>query len=384
MLRACNEARRSCDRGRGTQRRVRRKRSGVRRCAARSHRDRGHRRRRHRRRCSSTCGPARSVTCSRTTLRAEHGITCGHWPQSMALSTVGGWLACRGAGQLSTRYGKIEDIVEGLDVVLADGTLVHTGGAPRAAVGPDLTQLFVGSEGTLGIIVGARLRAHRLPDGRDALGAYAFATFCRRARHDARDRAAGRDAGGDAPVRRHRGRAQLPDRRRGTYCSCSTKPTPTSSKRRGASSTRNAAGRRARSTSTLVGRWFEHRNDVSALEALISRGFVVDTMEVCGVVARAARGVHARDRRRSAASSTRWSRRRTRVTRTPTARACTSRSRAGRPRTGARSTTAPRGTPVSGRCSRPVARCRTTTASGSTATASCTMRWARDSACCSR
>ena len=55
------------------------------------------------------------------TLRDEHQLTCGHWPQSMALSTVGGWLACRGAGQLSTRYGKIEDIVTGLDVVLADG-----------------------------------------------------------------------------------------------------------------------------------------------------------------------------------------------------------------------------------------------------------------------
>jgi len=38
-------------------------------------------------------------------LRADHGMTCGHWPQSMSLSTVGGWLACRGAGQLSTRYG---------------------------------------------------------------------------------------------------------------------------------------------------------------------------------------------------------------------------------------------------------------------------------------
>src|SRR4029079_2777998 len=96
-------------------------------------------------------------------LQAEYGVTCGHWPQSMALSRVGGWVACRGAGQMSTRYGKIEDIVEGLDVVLADGTLISTGGAPRAAVGPDLNQVFLGSEGTLGVVVGARLRAHRLP-----------------------------------------------------------------------------------------------------------------------------------------------------------------------------------------------------------------------------
>src|SRR4029077_14669601 len=85
-------------------------------------------------------------------LNADHGVTVGHWPQSVELSTVGGWLACRGAGQYSTRYGKIEDMVIGVDVVLADGRSITTGGAPRAAVGPDLTQLFVGSEGTLGVI----------------------------------------------------------------------------------------------------------------------------------------------------------------------------------------------------------------------------------------
>jgi alkyldihydroxyacetonephosphate synthase len=67
-------------------------------------------------------------------LRETYGLTCGHWPQSMSLSTVGGWAACRGAGQLSTRYGKIEDIVVGLDVVLADGTQITTGGAPRQAL----------------------------------------------------------------------------------------------------------------------------------------------------------------------------------------------------------------------------------------------------------
>src|SRR5690606_34610256 len=83
-------------------------------------------------------------------LQADHGLTVGHWPQSMALSTVGGWLACRGAGQLSNRYGKIEDIVVGLEVVLPDGRVVRTGGHARQAVGPDLTAVFVGAEGTLG------------------------------------------------------------------------------------------------------------------------------------------------------------------------------------------------------------------------------------------
>src|SRR5690606_8617965 len=85
-------------------------------------------------------------------LRTDHGLTVGHFPQSFDLATVGGWVACRGAGQYSTRYGKIDRMVAGLEVVLADGRVIRTGGAPAAATGPDLNQLFVGSEGTLGVI----------------------------------------------------------------------------------------------------------------------------------------------------------------------------------------------------------------------------------------
>jgi hypothetical protein len=96
----------------------------------------------------------------RARARSDHGLTVGHFPQSFDLATVGGWVACRGAGQYSTRYGKIEDMVVGLEVVLADGTVVRTGGAPAAAVGPDLTQLFVGSEGTLGVVTRVWLRTH--------------------------------------------------------------------------------------------------------------------------------------------------------------------------------------------------------------------------------
>lgn len=110
------------------------------------------------------------------TIQTQYGMTMGHWPSSFAISTVGGWIACRGAGQLSTRYGKIEDMVYGLDVVLADGSLITVGNFARAAVGPDLQQLFIGSEGTLGIIVRARLKLHRLPDHARAI-AYSFADF---------------------------------------------------------------------------------------------------------------------------------------------------------------------------------------------------------------
>ncbi|HUE59231.1 MAG TPA: FAD-binding oxidoreductase [Acidimicrobiales bacterium] len=111
------------------------------------------------------------------TLRASHSMTGGHWPQSIALSTVGGWVACRGAGQYSTRYGKIEDMVSGLEVVLADGSIVHTGGkAPRAATGPDLTQIFVGSEGTLGVVTRVLLRVHPLPPA-ERRAAFGFSRF---------------------------------------------------------------------------------------------------------------------------------------------------------------------------------------------------------------
>jgi len=212
-------------------------------------------------------------------LRGTHGVTVGHWPQSIALSTVGGWLACRGAGQLSNKYGKIEDIVIGLDVVLADGTAISTGGNARQAVGPDLTQLFVGSEGTLGIITGARLRLHPVPThGRRA--AFGFGSFtdgleaCRRitqrgARpavlrlYDAIE--ADRNYGtGDVAVLLvlDEGDAPLVEAQMTVVAQeC-------------ASATALDDG--------LVDRWLGHRNDVAALEKLIGGGLVVDTMEVTG------------------------------------------------------------------------------------------------------
>lgn len=82
----------------------------------------------------------------------EEGFTIGHWPQSIALSTVGGWVATRAAGQFSTAYGNIEDRILDLEVVLPDGSVLRTRRAPRAAAGPDLRHLFLGSEGTLGVV----------------------------------------------------------------------------------------------------------------------------------------------------------------------------------------------------------------------------------------
>ena len=96
-------------------------------------------------------------------LRAK-GYTLGHFPSSIYCSTVGGWLACRAAGQLSTKYGKIEDLVVGLTFVTGKGEVIQTDEFARARRGPDWTQLIVGSEGTLGIITSARLRIRPTPE----------------------------------------------------------------------------------------------------------------------------------------------------------------------------------------------------------------------------
>ena len=94
------------------------------------------------------------------------GYMLGHQTQSMAISTVGGWIATRAIGQLSTRYGGIEDILVGMEAVLPDGRIVRTREAPRWASGPDVASLMVGSEGTLGIVTEATLRVSPLPPAR--------------------------------------------------------------------------------------------------------------------------------------------------------------------------------------------------------------------------
>jgi alkyldihydroxyacetonephosphate synthase len=94
---------------------------------------------------------------------ARRGYTFGHFPSSIYCSTVGGWLATRAAGQLSTKYGKVEDRVAGLTVVTGRGEVIETDGPNRALRGPSWTQLILGSEGTLGIITSARLRVSPAP-----------------------------------------------------------------------------------------------------------------------------------------------------------------------------------------------------------------------------
>lgn len=96
----------------------------------------------------------------------QEGYTLGHFPSSIYCSSLGGYLATRSAGQLSTKYGKIEDLVVSVEFVLPDGTIAETGRAPRSAMGPDWTQLLLGTEGTLGFFTAALLQIHPLPKSR--------------------------------------------------------------------------------------------------------------------------------------------------------------------------------------------------------------------------
>jgi len=94
------------------------------------------------------------------------GLTLGHFPSSIYCSTLGGWLAARSAGQMSTKYGKIEDMVTSVTAVTGRGDVLVSGAAGRAGVGPDWTQALVGSEGTLAVLCQATLRVRPAPETR--------------------------------------------------------------------------------------------------------------------------------------------------------------------------------------------------------------------------
>jgi alkyldihydroxyacetonephosphate synthase len=213
-----------------------------------------------------------------TELRQRCALTVGHFPQSFDIATVGGWVACRGAGQYSTRYGKIEEMVVGLEVVLAGGTVLRTGHGPAAAMGPDLTHLFLGSEGTLGVITRVWLRTHPVPT-HERRAAYTFADFetgieaCRLVLRRGATPAVLRLYDGVETQRSHGGDGSecvllvldegdigLVEATMGVVEDECAAATPASA--------------------DLVEQWLVHRNDTDALQTLTRKGFVVDTIEV--------------------------------------------------------------------------------------------------------
>lgn len=109
------------------------------------------------------------------TLLASRGLTLGHFPQSFEFATIGGYVATRSAGQASTGYGRIDELVLGLRCATPAGEL-EVKPFPASAAGPSLRELIVGSEGVLGVITEATLAVRPLPRARRYEG-WSFRSF---------------------------------------------------------------------------------------------------------------------------------------------------------------------------------------------------------------
>ena len=102
------------------------------------------------------------------------GLTMPHYPGSFHFgATLGGYLAARGSGVVSTKYGKAEDLVLQIEAAVPPGKLIETMKVPSHASGPGIIQTIVGSEGTLGIITKASMRIERIPESMEFLS-YGF------------------------------------------------------------------------------------------------------------------------------------------------------------------------------------------------------------------
>ncbi len=210
------------------------------------------------------------------------GYSMGHWPQSIELSTVGGWVSTRAAGQFSSRYGSIEDMLLGLEVVLASGELVEIKPSPRRSAGPDLRHLFLGSEGTLGVITEATFRVFPSPQSR-RLSSFAFADFeggLEAIRQIVR-------VGWRPPVirlydtheaGRHFGQWVEDDE---CMLLLLSEGPPAMAGTEADACREICLSLQARETGDApAAHWLEERNNVPSLEDLVAKGFVVDTIEV--------------------------------------------------------------------------------------------------------
>ncbi len=213
------------------------------------------------------------------------GYTVGHWPQSMDLSTVGGWLACRGAGQYSTRYGKIEDMVVGLEVALADGRVVHTEGhGPRADHRAEPGRNCSWAVRAPWSVITGRpgCRLHPLPPAQERR-AYGFSSFeagleaCRRMLRRGATPAVLRLYDEAESARNF----EQPDTNVLIVLDETDPALLAATMSVVDDECTSAAGAHPLEVE-LVERWLGHRNDVSALAPLWRAGIVVDTAEVSG------------------------------------------------------------------------------------------------------
>jgi alkyldihydroxyacetonephosphate synthase len=222
---------------------------------------------------------------------ARSGLTVGHYPQSIAISTVGGWIAASSAGQASTGFGAIEDVLLGLTAVLPDGGIMRLRPVPRSAAGPDLRRLLIGSEGTLAVVTEATLACRARPAGWEWL-AFGYPDFAALA--DAL-RDVRRAETGAAVLRGYdETDAQLGFGSLGHTSGCvGVAGFPAGPP--GLDARKQAAAEIMRVAGTELGarygeHWWQHRNDAVQTFAQImgpgrtfGAGVIVDTMEVAGL-----------------------------------------------------------------------------------------------------
>ena len=222
---------------------------------------------------------------------ARSGLTTGHYPQSIAISTVGGWIAASSAGQASTGFGAIEDLLLGLTAVLPGGEILRLRPVPRSAAGPDLRRLLVGSEGTLAVVTEATLACRPRPAGWEWLAfSYPDFTTMAAALRDVR-----RAETGAAVLRGYdETDAQLGfgalNHTTGCVALAGFPSGPP-----GLDARKQAAAEILRTKGTELGasygeHWWQHRNDavqtfaqIMGPERTFGTGVIVDTMEVAGL-----------------------------------------------------------------------------------------------------
>lgn len=96
----------------------------------------------------------------------EAGYTCGQYPQSFQSAVLGGMVSTRAIGTFSTKYGKMDDMVNSLEVVLPNGHIYQSHKTPKASTGPELDQLFLGAEGVYGIVTKAEVKIYPVAEKR--------------------------------------------------------------------------------------------------------------------------------------------------------------------------------------------------------------------------
>lgn len=210
---------------------------------------------------------------------AEKGLTIGHWPQSIGVSSVGGWIATRASGQFSTAYGNIEDIVHSVEAVLPDGSFVTLGKGPRSAAGPDLRHLMLGSEGTLGVITGvtyslrraAEQRAYSCFFSKDMAGGFAFQREVIQ-------------SGWAPPVMRQYDEREAnrlsPEARDSTVIMVHEGPAALVAAEKAAVAELAKKFKLETGPEGIVEHWLGHRNTVPSWDMFLQRNIVLDTVEI--------------------------------------------------------------------------------------------------------